>query len=215
MNKYRHIIFDWDGTLADSISAIVISLQEAGAAIGREISEEAARHIIGMGIDDARRYLLPDLTDIALMKKFHQVYREGYLRREKEIILYDGALDLINRLQQAGKILTIATGKSKEGLQKALENKQLTHIFQAFRTADITKPKPAPDMILELCAETGTDLGETIMIGDTTHDLQMAANAGVAAIGLTHGAHSVESLRRLPHLKLLNSLFELQKEFFV
>lgn len=214
MDKYKLIIFDWDGTLANSIWAIVTSLKEAANAIGYKITDEAARHIIGMGIDDARRYLLPELSDTALMKKFHLVYRDGYLQREKEIVLYDKAIPLLADLEKTGRVLTIATGKSREGLVNALESKQLGGFFTTVRTADLTSPKPSPDMIFEICEETGIDATHTLMIGDTTHDLQMATNAGVDAIGLTHGAHPKEALLALPHIEMLDSLDDLHQLFF-
>lgn len=213
MQKYGHIIFDWDGTLSNSIEHIVVSLQLAGEAIGYKIPEEKARHIIGMGIEDARRYLLPNLQDDQLKQKFHQVYRENYLAREKEIKLYPYAYELIKYLYENGYTLSIATGKSREGILRALEHKGLSNYFSAIRTADMTKPKPNPNMVWELCAELRKTLKETILIGDTIHDLEMAKRAGISAVAVTYGAHPKKDLALLPHLFMVDSLKELLKYF--
>ncbi|MCS6984419.1 MAG: HAD-IIIA family hydrolase [Leptospiraceae bacterium] len=214
MRHYRHIIFDWDGTLAKSIDHIVVALQMAGQSIGRIIPEDKARYIIGLGIEDARRYLLGDIQDIEVAQKFHRVYRQNYLAREKDIPLYPCARELVQKLYESGHKLTIATGKSREGILRALEHKKLQHYFQAIRTSDMTKPKPNPNMVWELCEEVGLPPSQTLLVGDTIHDLEMANRAGIDAVGVTYGAHKQEELAKYPHLVLVDSLSAFYEWYF-
>ena len=211
LKDYRLFIFDWDGTLADSVSSIVESMQLAGSEIGETISTADARYIIGMGLEPAIHYLLPHLTDKKKMLKFIAVYKREFLHRQTNIRFYPYAEQTIVQLHSMGKILAIATGKSRAGLTSALEHIQVGNYFTATRTADETASKPDPKMLFEIMNECSTSCQETIMIGDTTHDLLMARNAGIDCIGMTHGAHSIEALTECEPLLLLNNFSEFLK----
>lgn len=192
--RFELIVFDWDGTLMDSTGAIVNSIKAAATDLGIEPpSEERARHIIGLGLIDALRHALPDLPaeryqDVA------QRYRHHYLAQDQDLLLFDGAEALIGELADAGYMLAVATGKTRAGLNRAFEVSGLGPRFHASRCADECHSKPHPQMLEELMTEFGVAAESTLMIGDTTHDLLMARNAGVAALGVAYGAHPRASL---------------------
>ena len=197
MNRKRHfslIVFDWDGTLMDSTSAIVTSIQAAARDLGIEPpSDERANHIIGLGLIDALRHALPNLP----AERYRDVaerYRHHYLSRDHDLRLFDGAAELIEELTQAGHRLAVATGKTRKGLLRAFESSGLGPRFHASRCADECHSKPHPQMLEELMDEFGVEAEATLMIGDTTHDLLMARNAGVAALGVAYGAHPRDTL---------------------
>ncbi|MDK9725144.1 MAG: HAD-IA family hydrolase [Sterolibacteriaceae bacterium MAG5] len=187
--RFELIVFDWDGTLMDSAALIVDSVQAAARDIGLEPpSEERARHIIGLGLADAMRYALPDLEP----EHYDQLvdrYRHHYLSRDHQLVLFEGIRELIDELAAGDHILGVATGKSRRGLDRALDGSGLRPHFHATRCADECHSKPHPQMLEELMAEFGVAPDATLMIGDTTHDLQMARNAGTAALAVSYGAH--------------------------
>jgi phosphoglycolate phosphatase len=192
--QYELIVFDWDGTLMDSTGAIVASIKAAAADLGIEPPPEArARHIIGLGLIDALRHALPDLPkeryqDVA------QRYRHHYLSRDQDLLLFEGVENLLADLAEAGHMLAVATGKTRVGLNRAFEVSGIGSRFHGSRCADECRSKPDPQMLEELMDEFGVTAEETLMIGDTTHDLLMARNAGVAALAVTYGAHGREVL---------------------
>lgn len=192
--RFELIVFDWDGTLMDSTGAIVASIQAAAVDLGIEPpSDERANHIIGLGLIDALRHALPDLP----AERYRDVaerYRHHYLSRDHDLLLFDGAAELIDELAAAGHYLAVATGKTRKGLDRAFEVSGLGPRFHASRCADECHSKPHPQMLEELMAEFGVVPEAMLMIGDTTHDLLMAKNAGVAALGVTYGAHSRAAL---------------------
>lgn len=207
--RFELIVFDWDGTLMDSTGAIVASIQAAATELGLSPpSDERASHIIGLGLIDALRHALPDLPveryqDVALR------YRQHYMARDHELLLFDGAAALIDELADAGYMLAVATGKTRKGLERAFEVSGLGPRFQASRCADECHSKPHPQMLGELMAEFGVAPAATLMIGDTTHDLLMARNAGVAALGVAYGAHPRETLEAEDPLFCAASVAEL------
>jgi phosphoglycolate phosphatase len=192
--RFELIVFDWDGTLMDSTAAIVASIPAAATALGIDPpSAERASHIIGLGLIDALRHALPDLPaeryqDVALR------YRQHYLARDQDLLLFSGAEELIAELAAAGHMLAVATGKTRKGLDRAFEVSGLGSRFHGSRCADECHSKPHPQMLEELMAEFGVGPEATLMIGDTTHDLLMARNAGVAALGVAYGAHPRRAL---------------------
>jgi len=203
------IVFDWDGTLMDSTTVIATSIQSACRDLGLTVpSDEAARHVIGMGLVQALQHAVPDAPE-TMYEPLAERYRHYFLAQDESIPLYAGAAETIVELHEAGHVLAVATGKSRKGLERALDSSGLRRYFQATRTADQTFSKPHPAMLLELMDELGVDAGRVLMIGDTTHDLQMAINAGVDAVGLTHGAHPEDQLRALQPLALLDDFHEL------
>lgn len=187
--KYELVVFDWDGTLLDSAGAIVNAIQASSRDLGLpEPSDARARHVIGLGLTDALRHAVPELKP----ERYHEMverYRFHYLSADNQLMLFAGVREMLDRLQAAGHILTVATGKSRLGLERAFDHSGLHALFQASRCADECHSKPHPQMLEELMAEFGIAAESTVMIGDTSHDLQMADNAGVDSLAVTYGAH--------------------------
>ena len=203
--QFDLLIFDWDGTLMDSAGVIVDSIQRACVDIGLSApGERAARQIIGLGLIQALQALLPDLPADDYPRLVER-YRHHYLGRDTEIPLFAGVESGIRSLHESGFQLAVATGKSRVGLERALEASRLGAWFAATRCADQTDSKPHPAMVLELIDELDADPARTLVIGDTSHDLLMASNAGVASLGVTYGAHEADDLRRHEPLALLDS----------
>lgn len=207
--RYELIVFDWDGTLMDSAAMIVDSVQAAARDLGLEPpSVERARHIIGLGLSDALRHALPDLPEDHYPELVER-YRHHYLSRDHELVLFEGAAALIERLAGDGYRLGVATGKSRRGLDRALEHSGLGVYFHATRCADECHSKPHPQMIDELMAEFAVAPAQTLMIGDTTHDLLMAQNAGVGAVAVSYGAHPRDMLETAAPLYCATSVDDL------
>ncbi len=207
--RYELLIFDWDGTLMDSTGVIATCIQAASRDMGLpEPTRETASHIIGLGLRQALRTLFPDLPD-ELHPELAAHYRRHFLARDAEIPLFEGAFQLIDELRAQGYLLAVATGKARMGLRRALDHTGLHAHFHATRTADETVSKPHPAMIEELLDELAVDKSRALMIGDTTHDLEMARNAGVAALAVAYGAHPAEQLERLNPLAVCREFGEL------
>jgi len=195
--QFDLIVFDWDGTLMDSTAHIVRSIQHACRDLGLPVpDDESASYVIGLGLRDALHIAAPTL-DAADYPKLAERYRVHFLTGDPHIELFDGVRDMLAELRDAGYLLGVATGKSRVGLNRALDATHLTSMFDCTRCADETFSKPHPAMLHELTRELGQDLTRTVMIGDTTHDLQMASNAGAAAIAVTYGAHPAAELVKL------------------
>ena len=191
--RYRLLVFDWDGTIIDSASTIAQCIRLAAADVGLPVpSEEQAKHVIGLGLHDALRGAVPDLRP-ERVAEFVERYREHFRAREHAMDLFAGMRELIERLSEA-RTLGIATGKSRRGLDRALEASGLRPYFRASRCADETEPKPHPAMLRELMAEINVPADNALMIGDTSHDLEMARAAGVDALAVTYGAHAAAGL---------------------
>ena len=209
--RYPVLVFDWDGTLIDSAPTIVACIQAACRDLGLPVPEDArASHVIGLGLHDALSYAVPGLspTDYGAVVEH---YRKHFLARDPEIPLFPGAQAMLAGLRDRGHVLAIATGKSRAGLSRALDNTGLRPLFAASRCADQCASKPAPDMLCELMEELGTDAVDTLMIGDTVHDLQMAAHARVQAVAVSHGAHPRGDLVALEPLACLENIDELKR----
>ncbi len=207
--RFDLLVFDWDGTLLDSAGAIVAAIQAACRDLELpEPSDERARHVIGLGLGEALRHAVPELPE----QRYPQMvdrYRHHYLSRDHELRLFDGAAELVAELAGAGFTLAVATGKSRVGLDRALKASGLGAYFQASRCADECFSKPHPQMLEELMQEFAVAPERTLMIGDTTHDLQMARNAGVASLGVAYGAHPAAALDALAPLARLQKVEEL------
>jgi phosphoglycolate phosphatase len=209
--KYELIVFDWDGTLLDSAAAIVRAIQAACRDLDLPVPDDArARHVIGLGLVDAMRHAVPDLVPERYLEMAER-YRHHYLSGDHELTLFTGVTEMLDRLQAAGHTLAIATGKSRMGLERALDHSQLRPYFMASRCADECHSKPHPQMLEELMAEFGVAAGATVMIGDTSHDLLMARNAGVDALAVTYGAHPHEHLLEHGPRAMLDSVPELDR----
>jgi phosphoglycolate phosphatase len=208
--RFDLIAFDWDGTLFDSTALIVRCIQQACRDIGIAVPSDAdAAYVIGLGLEDALRHAAPGL-ERERYPELGRRYRHHYLSRQHELVLFEGTLPMLRELKARNHWLTVATGKSRRGLDEALASAQLQGVFDGSRTADETASKPSPLMLEELMREFGVEPERTLMIGDTTHDLQMARNAGVAALGVSFGAHAHESFAEFAPLAVLHSTHELR-----
>lgn len=193
--RFDLLIFDWDGTLMDSTCAIARSIQLACTDLSLRVPEtDEAKQIIGLGLAEALHTLLPDLAP-ADYPRLVERYRHHFLGQDHRLPLFDGVTETIAALHDADYRLAVATGKSRTGLERAFDQSGLRAFFHASRCADEGHSKPHPGMVLELMEHCGVDASRTLMIGDTSHDLQMAINAGVASVGVAYGAHSVTSLQ--------------------
>lgn len=211
--RYDLIVFDWDGTVMDSTAIIVNSIQSACRDVGLPIpDDDAARYVIGLGLDQALSHAVPTMTE-AQRPEMVARYRHHFLVQDGAIPLFDGARETIAELHEAGYQLAVATGKTHAGLTRAMASSGMTHYFQATRTADRTFSKPNPAMLLELMEELDVSPERTLMIGDTTHDLQMAHNAKVDVVAVGHGAHSEEQLLALNPLTLVEDFLTLRLWF--
>ncbi|MDB5873113.1 MAG: phosphoglycolate phosphatase-like protein [Ramlibacter sp.] len=207
--QFDLIAFDWDGTLFDSTRIIVRCIQRAVVDVGGAMpSDKAASYVIGMGLMQALAHAAPDVPQ----EKYPELgarYRHHYLAHQDDLILFEGVLPLLNELKARHHVLAVATGKSRRGLDDALHSVQLKGMFDGSRTADETAGKPHPLMLQELMREFGTEPRRTLMVGDTTHDLQMALNAGCAAVGVSYGAHEPGEFQVLNPLFVAHSVRDL------
>ncbi len=209
MNNFDLIVFDWDGTLVDSTAHIAKSIQKAYADNDLPVPNEAdSKHVIGLGLVDTFNYLSPDLT-----KEQHQGivnrYRHHFLDADKTIHSFKNVLEGLQDLSQKNYFLAVATGKSREGLNRALTKVNFGHLFVVTRCADEGLPKPNPDMLHFIMDDVGVTPERTVMIGDTTHDLLLAQNAGAQGIGVTYGAHEKDKLIALNPITCVDSFAEL------
>jgi phosphoglycolate phosphatase len=208
--QFDLIAFDWDGTLFDSTALITRCIQEAVADVGGTIpTNKEASYVIGMGLMQALAHAAPDVPP----EKYPQLgerYRHHYTRHQHDLSLFEGVLPLLAELKQRQHWLAVATGKSRAGLNEALRIVELVGVFDASRTADETAGKPSPLMLHELMSEFGVDPARTLMIGDTTHDLQMALNAGCASVGVSYGAHEPDAFHALNPRHVAHSVQELR-----
>ncbi|MCI5067380.1 HAD-IA family hydrolase [Acidovorax sp.] len=207
--RFDLIAFDWDGTLFDSTAIIVRCIQAAVRDVGGTVpTDKEASYVIGMALTQALAHAAPDIppakyTELANRYRFH------YIQHQDDLSLFEGVLPLLNDLRERGHLLAVATGKSRRGLDEALHSVQLKGVFDGSRTADQTAGKPHPLMLQELMAEFDVPPERLLMIGDTTHDLQMALNAGCASVGVSYGAHEPEVFHELRPLSIVHSVREL------
>ncbi len=187
--RFDLIAFDWDGTLFDSTMLIVRCIQNACRDIDAAVpSDEAAAYVIGLGLHDALKHAAPGLA----ADRYPELglrYRHHYQASQRDLVLFPGTLDMLQGLKDRQHILAVATGKNRRGLDDALAHSQLQGMFDGTRTADETASKPHPLMLQQLMAQFGVAPERTLMIGDTTHDLLLAANAGTPRVAVSYGAH--------------------------
>ena len=197
MTPYKLVVFDWDGTLMDSLSRIVHSMQMAAVDLGLEVRSDRQVHdIIGLALDLAISRLYPELTDAGIAR-MHERYAHHYVEGDSTPSpFYDGVPELLQQLHRGNVLLSVATGKSRKGLDRILRAHQVEPLFHSTRCADETKSKPEPDMLLEILDYHNLRRHEAVMVGDTEFDLEMAQRAGVDAVGVTWGAHDVSRLWR-------------------
>jgi phosphoglycolate phosphatase len=192
--RYRLIVFDWDGTVIDSPAAIVECMQAASRELGLPVPEaERASHVIGLGLHDAMKIVAPALPG-ERYPEFIAAYRRHFLAREDTMRPFPGMPELLEDLAK-NRLLAIATGKSRRGLERSLDATGVRRLFAASRCADETTPKPHPAMLHELMDELDVERDAVLMIGDTSHDMDMARAAGVDGVAVTYGAHDEAGLR--------------------
>ena len=208
--RFDLIAFDWDGTLYDSTRVIVRCIQQAVVDVGGAMpSQQAAAYVIGMSLAQALARAAPDVPQ----EKYQELgarYRWHYQQHQDDLSLFDGVLPMLRELKVRHHWLAVATGKSRRGLDEVLRSSELHGVFDGSRTSDETAGKPHPLMLHELMRQFGTEPGRTLMVGDTTHDLQMARNAGCPSVAVSYGAHEPESFHELGPLFIAHSVAELR-----
>ena len=216
--KYDLIVFDWDGTLFDSTALITRCIQAAVVDVGgAKPSAQQASHVIGLNLMEALAHAAPDVPKDKYPELGNR-YRHHFFKEQDAISLFDGVLGMLLALKAQHYWVTIGTGKSRKGLDVTLEREidingqsaKLASLFDGTRTADQTQGKPNPQMLFELMREFGADASRTLMVGDTTHDLQMALNAGVDSVGVSYGAHEADFLLTCQPLAVVHSIAELR-----
>ncbi|MFB1037563.1 MAG: HAD-IA family hydrolase [Sinobacterium sp.] len=187
-------IFDFDGTLVDSVDGIVAAMQAAIAdVLLPERSHAQVSNIIGLGLAEALQTLFPGIDDDKAEHAAER-YSHHFINDHNGLVLFEGVEGVLQMLKAAGHSLAIATGKSRRGLDRVFDSSSLSQYFAYSRCADETKSKPHPLMLNQLLAETGISASDALMIGDTTYDIEMAANAGIKSVGVSYGVHSSQQL---------------------
>lgn len=189
MKRYRTVIFDWDGTLLDSTQAIASSMQEACRDLGLPVpSDVQARWVIGLPLDSILRQAVPDLA-AGQLSQFKERYRVHFHQHDAQLQLFDGISNLLLTLRQQHVRVGIATGKSRVGLDHVLDTRQWRHYFDVTRCGDESFGKPHPGMLLDIMKVLDVAPQQLLMVGDTSHDVMMAHNAGVDSLAVSYGAH--------------------------
>ena len=209
--RFDLIAFDWDGTLYDSTGLIVQCIQSACADLGIAVPSVAdASYVIGLGLHDALKHAAPGLPPERYPELGNR-YRRHYFARQDDLVMFDGTLPMLQALKTRNHFLAVATGKGRRGLDEALAHSQLHGVFDATRTADETAGKPHPLMLQQLMAQLGVSPERTLMVGDTTHDLMLARNAGTARVAVSFGAHEPAAFAEHEPLFVAHSTAELHR----
>lgn len=203
------IIFDWDGTLFDSVSQIVASLKFAAKQFNQPLSDDDAKSIIGLGLPEVAQVLFPQVPE--LHQAILQSYSAHYVEHSVTDVWFDGVAEMLDDLKQQGIQLAVATGKSRKGLDRVLAQTNSAAMFVATRAASETKSKPDPLMLAEILAVTGVSAEQAIMVGDTTYDLEMALNIQMPSIGVRYGVHASAALQKFAPLDLADDVFALHQ----
>lgn len=214
MKQFPLLVFDWDGTLVDSIERIVTSLQFASKkTIDSNVSENQARNVIGLGLIEAIEKLHPELDSQQHAEQLNNIadtYRQHYLYDNTvPAPLFTGVNELLDELRDDGYTLAISTGKGRAGLEQSIAEHQVADYFTTTRCAGENKSKPHPEMLHEILQELNFSAAQTLMIGDSEHDLKMASNADIKSIGVTHGVHDAATLEKHNPLICLSKITEL------
>lgn len=207
---YKLLIFDWDGTLMDSVARIIDCLRIAGVEAGFEPRpDNELRNVIGLGLREALHQLYPGEPE-SLIETMADHYRHQYLEsNQTPSELFPGVAELLKTLENQGYWLAVATGKGRQGLDKVLQETGLSGRFHTTRCASETFSKPHPRMLEEILDQTGLQASDALMIGDTEYDLEMASNAGMASLGVSYGVHSVERLLKHNPIACLDDVIHL------
>lgn len=209
MNRPELIIFDWDGTLFNSVGQIVASLKFAAAKYEQPLTDEAAQSIIGLGLPEVMQTLFPQVPH--LQQEILVSYGEHYVENSRHDAWFDGVAELLQDLKNQGMKLAVATGKSRRGLDRVLTQTQSHDLFDITRAASETMSKPHPLMLQEILQFTGVNVDNAIMVGDSSYDLEMAMNIAMPRIGVSYGVHDIEVLQRYEPLTIVNNIAELHR----
>ena len=211
MKQYDLIVFDWDGTLMDSTQHIIDAMQMGIKQLDLpDLPDKTVSHIIGLGLNEAVFALYPDL-DAETRQELGLRYQQNWLSNPDEAPLFDNAANLIKQLHQQDYFLGVATGKGRRGLDNVLKQTQLADFFHATRCVDECHSKPHPDMLEQLMDYLGVTPDKTLMIGDTSHDLNMANNAKADCVAVTHGAHDIDTLQDCDPKFIAKNLHQVQQ----
>ncbi|HEX3127440.1 MAG TPA: HAD-IA family hydrolase [Thermoanaerobaculia bacterium] len=209
-NDFRLLVFDWDGTLMDSIGPIVACTQAVFGDLGLEgVEEEKIRGTIGLGLRESIDYMVPGCTDEtfqSILERYRHHWVSTYRDRP---VMFTGVEEMLQNLVRDGWLVAVATGKSRRGLNHVLDQTGLRDVFHSTRTVDEAFSKPHPKMLLDILDDLGVKAGEALMIGDTTFDLEMARSAGTASVGVCSGGHCREELLSFGPLACLEWVVEL------
>ncbi len=203
------VIFDWDGTLFDSVGQIVASLQFAAQQFNQPLTDADAKSIIGLGLPEVAQRLFPAVPE--LHADILQAYSEHYVANSVEDAWFEGVSEMLYALKDQGIKLAVATGKSRKGLDRVLKQTNSLELFHATRAASETRSKPHPLMLEEILAETGVHAHEAIMVGDTSYDLEMALNIVMPSVGVSYGVHTSETLANFNPLSIVNDVSSLHE----
>jgi phosphoglycolate phosphatase len=208
-NDFRLLVFDWDGTLMDSIGPIVACTQAVFEDLGFDVPEEKIRGTIGLGLRESIDFMVPGCTD-AIFESVLESYRHHWFSTFRDRpVMFAGVEQMLQDLVREGWLVAVATGKSRRGLDHVLEQSGLQEVFHSTRTVDEAFSKPHPKMLLDILDDLGVSPREALMIGDTTFDLEMARSAGTASVGVCTGSHCREELMTLGPLTCLNRVVDL------
>lgn len=205
--KTRLVIFDWDGTLFDSVDQIVESLQYAAQQHKQPLTQEDAKRVIGLGLPEVMQTLFPTVPH--LHEAIAHSYKKFYPMLSAKDKWFDGVAKMLNDLNQKDTLLAVATGKNRVGLDRVLQQTQSQHLFCVTRAASETQSKPHPQMLEEILAHTGVEPAQAIMVGDTSYDLEMAQRLNMPRIGVSYGVHSVAQLQHYNPLSIEHSIHHL------
>lgn len=203
------VIFDWDGTLFDSVGQIVASLQFAAQQFNQPLTDADAKSIIGLGLPEVAQRLFPAVPE--LHADILQAYSEHYVANSVKDAWFEGVSEMLYALKDQGIKLAVATGKSRKGLDRVLKQTNSLELFHATRAASETRSKPHPLMLEEILAETGVHAHEAIMVGDTSYDLEMALNIVMPSVGVSYGVHTSETLAKFNPLSIVNDVSSLHE----
>ena len=204
------IIFDWDGTLMDSVGLIVEAMRYAAEKHGLTVTDEATKSIIGIALVDAFPILFPN--DSNKYDELLATYSEYYVKHCDNDKLFDGIKELIQDLHAQGKTLAIATGKKRKGLQRVLPNSGIQAFFTVTKTADETAGKPNPLMLEQILVETGTRIEDAVFIGDSIHDIRMANAIQMDSIAVSYGCEKADVLAKEHPTRLVATINELKQQ---
>lgn len=210
--QYKLVVFDWDGTLVDSVERIVSCLKHASQEVGLPLlSDSEYCDVIGLGMSEAIKQLYPTFSASNICR-FMDAYRHEFFNRyQGPPPLFDGVSDVLASLREEGYLLAVATGKSRKGLAGELDVRDIADFFLATRCADETRSKPDPMMLYQLMGELRCDAADVLMIGDSVYDMEMAANAGVDRLAVTWGVHGRDRLVSFKPVRVTDRVSEIEE----